>query len=71
MQQFMGSRLSDRRRALGLSRERVAVEVGRSFNTIGEYERGGVAPPADVLGALASVLRCSVADFFESDKVLA
>lgn len=62
---FDPARLAQLRRKAGLSREQLAIAVGRSYPSIGFYERGLVVPPVRVLTRLAEVLGASVDDFFE------
>jgi transcriptional regulator with XRE-family HTH domain len=53
------------RDAAGMTREQLAVAIGRSFQTVRAYEWGVVSPPAAMLGRLASVLDVDVSDLFE------
>lgn len=62
---FDPARLAQLRRNAGLSREQLAVAIGRSYPSIGFYERGHVVPPVRVLMRLAEVLDANVEDFFE------
>jgi len=48
------ARLRAAREDAGLSRELVAVELGKSYHTITAYETGQVGPPGHVLIALAA-----------------
>lgn len=61
---FSGEKLRDRRCAVGLRPEQVALQVGRSVYAIHEYERGRSRPAAEVLGALADVLDCTIDAFY-------
>lgn len=66
---FSGARLKEARLAAGLSRERVATEIERSFNSIYAYEHGGTVPPVDVLLRLAHLLGCSLEELCTEDPV--
>jgi transcriptional regulator with XRE-family HTH domain len=52
--------LAEARERAGLSREQVAVAIGRSWATVRAYELGASTPPADVLVALSLLLGASV-----------
>ncbi|MGK3110387.1 helix-turn-helix domain-containing protein [Streptomyces sp. WAC05858] len=54
--QFSGQRLREARTAAGLSKEALALRVGRSFYSIHEYEHGRVQPSIAVLVALSDAL---------------
>lgn len=61
---FSGDELRQRRRAAGLSVERLAIAVGRSYASIALYERNEVCPPTPVVAALAHVLECHPGDLY-------
>jgi DNA-binding XRE family transcriptional regulator len=52
-------RLMDRRKALGLRQEDLAVRLGLSRNAYGEYERGHSKMTLDLIKSLAGILTCS------------
>jgi transcriptional regulator with XRE-family HTH domain len=60
------TRLRAAREAAGLSRERAAVAIGRSYRSICQYEDGYNRPPANVLLALAEVYGVSVEDLTDN-----
>ncbi|NQE65320.1 helix-turn-helix domain-containing protein [Caulobacter sp. RHG1] len=62
---YVGARLRGRRRSLGLSQAHVAKAAGVTFPQLQKYERGANRISASKLYALAAVLRCGVAWFFE------
>lgn len=65
MHSFSGKRLRERRKALGVSGELLAVSVGRSLYSISGYESGRSTPSAEVVGRMADALDCSPSDFYE------
>jgi transcriptional regulator with XRE-family HTH domain len=65
-QRFSGSQLAQARRDAGGSRELVAYQLRVSVQTVANWETGRCAPRAERLGMLATILDCSVADFFEA-----
>lgn len=65
MAQFNPTKLRARRLKSGKSATQVSAEVGRGRKMIALYERGDIAPPVDVLAALAKSYGCSVSDFFD------
>ena len=67
MQRFSGTKLRERRKALGISREQLAVLVDRSHSSIKLYENGRTSPQAAVICRLADLLDCQIADLFEDD----
>ena len=62
---FSGQRLRELRKAARLSRTVLAFGVGRTVDSIANYERGLTTPSADVLARLAEHLDCSPEDFFD------
>ncbi len=65
---FSGERLRERRKQLKLSRDVLAFAVGRTVDSIGNYERGFTTPSAEVLVRLAEHLECDLDDLFEDDR---
>lgn len=65
MHSFSGKRLRERRKALGVSGELLAVKVGRSLYSISGYEAGRSTPSAEVVGRMADALGCDPGDFYE------
>ncbi|MDP9335912.1 MAG: helix-turn-helix domain-containing protein [Actinomycetota bacterium] len=61
---FSPNSLRARRKALGLSREVVALRARRGYETIRAYEQGVTVPPGDVIGRLAAALECSPNDLY-------
>ncbi len=66
---FSGRRFREARVAAGVPTERLALDLGRSFYSIHEYERGRVVPPVNVLSQAAVALGCTVDDFLVEDEV--
>lgn len=62
---FLGDRLLAARTASQLSREQVAVAIGKSWASVRAYELGAATPPLDVLSELASVLGVTVGDLVD------
>lgn len=60
----VGVRMAARRSALGLSQTSVALQLGISFQQLQKYEKGTNRVSASRLHQVATVLGCSVADFF-------
>ena len=63
---YVGSRVRMRRSLLGMSQERLAAELGVTFQQVQKYERGSNRIGASRLWDLAQVLGVSV-DFFYQD----
>ncbi|WP_327654776.1 helix-turn-helix domain-containing protein [Streptomyces sp. NBC_00483] len=57
---FSGPRLRNARMSAGISPEQLAINVGRSFYSIREYEMGRVTPSVATLAAIADTLGTSV-----------
>jgi transcriptional regulator with XRE-family HTH domain len=55
----IGDRLAMARKSTGLNQQDLADAVGLSKSVISNWERGLNSPPADDLGRIAQVLRCS------------
>lgn len=69
MPNVTGSRMKARRKALGLSAEYVAEQLGLSPATIYRYENGGIDKvPGDILEPLAMVLKTTPADLMGWEK---
>jgi len=64
VQRFNGTKLRELREQAGLTREHVAIAIGRSAETVGLYERGKVMPPASLVAAMADELGCPAGDLF-------
>lgn len=62
---FSGERLKAQRVSHGMSRELLAVNIGRSYHSIVSYEHGRAEPPANVVAALAEALSCDVGALFD------
>lgn len=60
----VGLRMAARRSALGLSQTALATQLGVSFQQVQKYEKGANRVSASRLHQIATVLGCSVADFF-------
>jgi len=56
--------MAARRSALGLSQTALALQLGVSFQQVQKYEKGANRVSASRLHQVATVLGCSVADFF-------
>lgn len=65
--QFSGHRLREARKSAGISPEQLAVNVGRSFYSIREWEQGRVTPSVATLAALADIVGCSVDDLLTEE----
>lgn len=65
MSQFSGTRLRQLRHRGDVRIEVLAVSVGRSVETLRQYESGRVDPPSKIVGRLADALGVSPADLFE------
>jgi transcriptional regulator with XRE-family HTH domain len=56
------AKLREARERAGLSREQVAIALGKSFHTIQAYEIRPIIPPGNVLVALAGLYGVTVED---------
>ena len=63
LDQHVGRRIRGKRRALGLSQDDLAAELGVGRDTIDAYERATTRVPPDHLLRLATFLGVSVAYF--------
>jgi transcriptional regulator with XRE-family HTH domain len=61
----VGDRIRRRRRALGLSQDRLAEELSLTFQQVQKYERGANRVSASKLYQIARALQASVSYFFE------
>jgi len=61
----VGARIRMRRKILGVSQERLAEDLGLTFQQIQKYERGANRVSASKLYEIAKSLQSSVAYFFE------
>lgn len=64
---FSGPRLREARKSAGLSPEQLAVNIGRSFYSVREWELGRVTPSVTMLAALADTLGCTVDDLLTEE----
>lgn len=63
-----GSRLKERREALGLKQKQLGELLGISGNAIGNYENGISSPNANVLYKVFDVLKCD-ANYLYQDEM--
>jgi transcriptional regulator with XRE-family HTH domain len=68
-EQFSGEALRMAREAAGLSREELAVAVGRTAQTIYRWERGHAVPYESAITAVARVLGVRPAELTERSGV--
>ncbi|KQV30794.1 transcriptional regulator [Rhizobium sp. Root1203] len=64
---YVGSRVRMRRQLLGLSQERLAEQIGVTFQQVQKYEKGVNRIGASRLQRIAEVLSASPSYFFEQD----
>jgi len=64
---YVGMRMRRRRQLLGMSQERLAEQIGVTFQQVQKYEKGINRIGASRLQKIAEVLRTSPAFFFEQD----
>ncbi|MGV1758704.1 helix-turn-helix domain-containing protein [Rhizobium sp. A22-96] len=65
---YVGSRVRTRRLMLGMSQERLAEQIGVTFQQVQKYEKGTNRIGASRLQAIANVLAVPVAFFFQQDN---
>jgi transcriptional regulator with XRE-family HTH domain len=65
---YVGTRMRMRRQLLGMSQERLAEQIGVTFQQVQKYEKGINRIGASRLQRIAEVLRTSPAFFFEQDE---
>ncbi len=68
---YVGTRMRMRRQLLGMSQERLAEQIGVTFQQVQKYEKGINRIGASRLQKIAEVLRTSPAFFFEQDDTAA
>ena len=61
----VGDRIRRRRRALGISQDRLADQLGLTFQQVQKYERGANRVSASKLYQIARALQASIPYFFE------
>jgi transcriptional regulator with XRE-family HTH domain len=64
---YVGSRVRMRRLMLGMSQERLADQIGVTFQQVQKYERGTNRIGASRLQTIATVLAIPVSFFFQQD----
>ncbi|MEI7931435.1 MAG: helix-turn-helix domain-containing protein [Alphaproteobacteria bacterium] len=62
---YVGGRIRMRRRSLGVSQEKLAEDLGLTFQQVQKYERGANRVSASKLYEIARSLQTPVAFFFE------
>ena len=62
---YVGGRIRLRRRTRGVSQEKLAEDLGLTFQQVQKYERGANRVSASKLYEIAKSLRTSIAYFFE------
>lgn len=64
----IGSIIKKRRRALGISQEKLAEEISVTYQQIQRYERGENRLNTDNLQQIANILQMPTTAFFEAEK---
>lgn len=64
----LGSNLSERRRQLGWTQERIAERVGVDAETVSRIERGAHLPSLPTLDRLAAALQCGAGDLLSRER---
>jgi transcriptional regulator with XRE-family HTH domain len=64
---FRADRLRSLRLEQGISFERLAVAIDRSYSSIIQYESGAVTPPAPIVERLAHALDVGVDDLLDGE----
>lgn len=64
---YVGARIRTRRQQLGMSQERLADQIGVTFQQVQKYEKGINRIGASRLQRIADVLRASPSFFFEQE----
>ena len=59
-----GRRLRDRRRSLHVSQAALAIAIGKTIQTVSQYELGVVTPVDSARHAIACALLCEVGDIW-------
>lgn len=65
----VGRNIRTRRAGLGLSQEKLADELGLTFQQIQKYEKGTNRVSASKLWAIASILNCSIEHLFKGAEL--
>ncbi|AXA44342.1 MULTISPECIES: helix-turn-helix domain-containing protein [Rhizobium] len=65
---YVGARIRARRQLLGMSQERLAEQIGVTFQQVQKYEKGINRIGASRLQRIADVLHTSVSFFFEQEN---
>lgn len=65
VQTFSAEALRARRKQFRFSRRLLALAIGKTAETIYNYEHERTVPTVDVLAQIAGALECRVEDFFE------
>jgi transcriptional regulator with XRE-family HTH domain len=68
LRQLDGTRITSARIARHLSREQLAVAVGRSYHSVAAYESGKITPPANTLANIADALGCDIDALFTGGR---
>lgn len=61
---FVGDKIKYHRKNKNLTQKQLGEKIGKSDNTISNYEKGFISPSQDALFSLARALGVSVDDFF-------
>jgi len=62
---FSAVRLRHLREERGITREELAVTIGRSYPSVHQYENGGITPSTEVVERLAGALAVPIDALFE------
>ncbi|WP_281083943.1 helix-turn-helix domain-containing protein [Klebsiella quasivariicola] len=64
----LSERITERRKAIGLTQQQVATKIGKSHVTVYKWESGDVEPKGKNLFSLAQALQCSPAWLMFGDE---
>lgn len=70
LRNLLGGRLRALREAKGLTQQQLSDLLGKSIETISNFERGKTLPSLVTLEQMARVLKVSMSDFFDSKRVV-
>jgi len=67
LDELIGRKISDRRKALGISQENLANQIGISFQQLQKYEKAENRVSASRLWSISQILQCPVSHFYGTE----
>ena len=70
MGSYVGNKIREYRKAVGLTQKELAARVGIMAHTVSMYETGSRVPKTDILAKIATALDCEITDLIPKKTIV-